>query len=109
MNQITFDYVISRLSIKPTSVFLISKSVAGVGVLLLGSLVMGFGIAVMHYLGMAAMRITPSVSYDPVWFTISILIAVGASGAALAICRYTQRLVGRQAVGFRRLVIPAGC
>lgn len=89
--------------------FLISKSVAGVGVLLLGSLVMGFGIAVMHYLGMAAMRITPSVSYDPVWFTISILIAVGASGAALAICRYTQRLVGRQAVGFRRLVIPAGC
>lgn len=83
------------------ALFLISKSVAGVGVLILGSLVMGFGIAVMHYLGMAAMRITPSVSYDPFWFTVSILIAVGASGAALAICRYTQRLVGRQAVGFQ--------
>ncbi|WP_051207608.1 sensor domain-containing diguanylate cyclase [Saccharospirillum impatiens] len=83
------------------ALFLISKSVAGVGVLLLGSLVMGLGIAVMHYLGMAAMRITPSVSYDPVWFTLSIVIAVGASGAALAICRYTQRLVGRQAVGFQ--------
>lgn len=83
------------------ALFLISKSVAGVSVLLLGSLVMGLGIAVMHYLGMAAMRITPSVSYDPVWFTVSILIAVGASGAALAICRYTQRLSGRQAVGFQ--------
>lgn len=83
------------------ALFLISKSVAGVGVLILGSLVMGLGIAVMHYLGMAAMRITPSVSYDPFWFTVSIFIAVGASGAALAICRYTQRLVGRQAVGFQ--------
>jgi NO-binding membrane sensor protein with MHYT domain/GGDEF domain-containing protein len=85
------------------ALYLISRSVAGVGVLLLGSLVMGSGIAVMHYLGMAAMRITPSVSYDPVWFTVSIVIAVGASGAALAICRYTQRLVGRKAVGIQGL------
>ena len=48
-----------------------------------GALLMGAGIAAMHYLGMAAMRMTPGIIYDAKWFALSILIAVGASGAAL--------------------------
>jgi diguanylate cyclase (GGDEF)-like protein len=48
-----------------------------------GALVMGAGISAMHYTGMAAMSIQPGIDYDPTLFSLSLLIAVGASGAAL--------------------------
>ena len=44
---------------------------------------MGAGIAAMHYVGMAAMRMQPGIVYHRGWFALSILIAVAASGAAL--------------------------
>ena len=47
------------------------------------ALAMGAGISVMHYLGMAAIPITPRISYDPLLVLLSIAIAVGASFAAL--------------------------
>lgn len=55
--------------------------------LLGGALLMGLGIASMHYLGMAALRMQPGIDYDPFWFTLSLLIAVLASGTALYIAR----------------------
>ena len=51
--------------------------------LLFGALIMGGGISAMHYTGMAAMHMQPGIDYDPTLFTASLLIAVGASGAAL--------------------------
>ncbi|WP_288754391.1 EAL domain-containing protein [uncultured Pseudomonas sp.] len=51
--------------------------------LALGALIMGAGIASMHYTGMAALRMTPGIDYDPSLFMASLLIAVGASAAAL--------------------------
>ena len=48
-----------------------------------GALLMGAGISAMHYTGMAAMRMQPGIDYDPTLFGASLLIAVGASGAAL--------------------------
>ena len=48
-----------------------------------GALIMGAGIASMHYTGMAALRMTPGIDYDPSLFMASLLIAVGASAAAL--------------------------
>ncbi|QJQ21131.1 EAL domain-containing protein [Pseudomonas sp. SK] len=48
-----------------------------------GALVMGAGIACMHYTGMAALRMLPGIDYDPSLFGASLLIAVGASAAAL--------------------------
>ncbi|MEE1903384.1 EAL domain-containing protein [Pseudomonas inefficax] len=48
-----------------------------------GALIMGAGIACMHYTGMAALRILPGIDYDPTLFGASLLIAVGASAAAL--------------------------
>ncbi len=47
------------------------------------ALLMGIAIAAMHYTGMAAMRMTPGIQYDPLLFILSILIAIVASGAAL--------------------------
>jgi diguanylate cyclase len=51
--------------------------------LLIAAGLMGTGIAAMHYTGMAAMRMQPSIQYDPWLFAASIAIAVAASGAAL--------------------------
>lgn len=51
--------------------------------LALGAGVMGAGIAAMHYAGMAAIRMTPPIQYDPVLVGLSVLVAVTASVAAL--------------------------
>ncbi len=48
-----------------------------------GALLMGGGIAAMHYTGMAAMRMMPAISYSPGWVVLSVVVAVVASGAAL--------------------------
>ncbi len=51
--------------------------------LLIGAGIMGAGVASMHYTGMAAMQMKPAIRYDPLLFSLSVVIAVVASGAAL--------------------------
>jgi diguanylate cyclase (GGDEF)-like protein len=51
--------------------------------LMMGAGAMGSGIAAMHYIGMASLRMAPGVSYDPLLFALSLLIAMTASAAAL--------------------------
>jgi NO-binding membrane sensor protein with MHYT domain len=63
-------YVISRQSTSPLH-------------LGLGGLFMGFGIAAMHYTGMGAMRGHAELSYDRLFVALSLVIAIGASTAAL--------------------------
>jgi signal transduction histidine kinase/ActR/RegA family two-component response regulator len=53
------------------------KELAASGILL------GLGINAMHYTGMAALRMDPGITYDPLLFTFSVLIAVVASVGAL--------------------------
>jgi len=55
--------------------------------LVTGGILMGFGIAGMHYTGDAAMRMRPGIEYDPVLFVASIVIAIVASSAALWIAQ----------------------
>ena len=51
--------------------------------LVIGGVLMGFGICAMHYTGMAAMETHPPITYDPVLFAASVAIAIAASHAAL--------------------------
>lgn len=51
--------------------------------LLVSGVVMGAGIAAMHYVGMAAMRMSPAIRYTPGLYALSILVAIAASIAAL--------------------------
>src|ERR671937_682390 len=51
--------------------------------LLLGGLTTGLGVASMHYLGMAAVRLHGTVHFDPMLVGLSVLIAVVAATAAL--------------------------
>lgn len=51
--------------------------------LLLGGLTTGIGVAAMHYLGMAAIRIHGAIAYSPGTVALSVVIAVAAATAAL--------------------------
>jgi len=83
-------YVISRQSASPLH-------------LVLSGIFMGLGIAGMHYTGMAAMRGNVELSYDPLFFALSLVIAIGASTAALWVAFRTtdlgQKLVAAVVMG----------
>lgn len=53
--------------------------------ILISSLIIGIGIAVMHYSGMAAMQMSASLSYNPVLFALSVVIAIAVSFIALVL------------------------
>ena len=61
----------------------VSRPGRGLSRLLIASLFMGPAIAGMHYIGMAAVRLPAHISYDPWLLTLSVVIAISASFAAL--------------------------
>jgi len=77
-------YVISRQSASPLH-------------LVLSGIFMGLGIVAMHYTGMAAMRGQAELSYDRLFVALSVVIAIGASTAALWLAFRTTEL-GQQLV-----------
>lgn len=92
-----FDLGITALSLliavlsSGFALWLVSQPRLPVWQLAFGALIMGAGISSMHYTGMAAMRMTPGIDYDPTLFGASLLIAVVASGAALWIAFNLRR------------------
>jgi len=66
-----------------------------------GSVLMGLGIAAMHYMGDAALLMHPGIVYDPLLVAASIAIAVVASGAALWIAR-SLSVAGQRHVNLKR-------
>src|SRR5712672_2810959 len=83
-------YVISRHSGSPLR-------------LVLSGIFMGLGIAAMHYTGMEAMREHVALRYDPVFVALSLIIAIGASTAALWLAFRTtdlgQKLIAAVVMG----------
>ena len=90
---LAYDVPLTQVSIVPAiaasglALFVFRLRHLTVKALLLSALLMGLGITAMHYTGMYAMRMEPPIRYDPALFALSVLIAVGASGAALWIAR----------------------
>jgi len=56
---------------------------AGNGPLLLGGTILGLGVASMHYIGMGAVRVQASLTYNSALVAASVIIAVIAGTAAL--------------------------
>ena len=72
----------------------------------LGSLLLGSGIAAMHYSGMAAMRMQSEIQYNLTLVSLSIFIAMAASGVALWLFdRFNEK--GRWATLAQRLLTAA--
>jgi NO-binding membrane sensor protein with MHYT domain len=63
--------------------FIVGFSRAGTWPLLLGGVIIGLGVASMHYLGMGAVRVQASLTYNPAIVAASVIIAVIAGTAAL--------------------------
>ncbi|MFO2463912.1 bifunctional diguanylate cyclase/phosphodiesterase [Pseudomonas sp. 15FMM2] len=57
---------------------------------LVASIWMGLGIALMHYVGMSAMRTEAQVYFETGLFVLSVVIAIGASLAALLLSRHLR-------------------
>jgi PAS domain S-box-containing protein len=70
----------------------------------LSGIFMGIGIVAMHYTGMAAMRMPAGIRWDTVLVALSVLIAIGASIAALWLAFRTtvtwQQLLAAVVMGF---------
>lgn len=60
--------------------------------LVMSGTLVGLGIGTMHYMGMAAMVMNVELRYDPRWFSLSILVAVGLAIGALSTRYYVALL-----------------
>jgi len=63
--------------------------------LLMSAVILGLGICIMHYTGMEAMQMRAKTFYTPTLFSLSVIIAIVASGAALWIIVVLGRHSGR--------------
>src|SRR5436190_11845929 len=65
------------------ALFVVSRPRMGIGRALAGSVVMGSGIAAMHYIGMEAMRLPAMCHYSSPLVTLSVVLAIVISLVAL--------------------------
>lgn len=91
---VKYDVLITFLSTLPTilgsgvMLWLISRNAVKTQHLLLAGVLMGAGIGAMHYTGMAAMRTSALMLFDPAIVALSVVVAVVLSLASL----YTTNL-----------------
>jgi diguanylate cyclase (GGDEF)-like protein len=80
---ITLLSVIAAVAVSGLALYVVQRPALTARNLSGGATLMGVGICVMHYTGMAAMRMSPPIEYDPPLFMASVFIAIIASLAAL--------------------------
>jgi diguanylate cyclase (GGDEF)-like protein/PAS domain S-box-containing protein len=89
--RIAFDIKLTLLSILPAlfstlfAFHLLQNNQVRSGRIAVAGIVMGLGVAAMHYTGMAALKMQPAIAYDTVILLQSIVIAIAASTGALLI------------------------
>ncbi|MFD7720267.1 MHYT domain-containing protein [Streptomyces sp. NPDC059814] len=80
---ITFASLAVAIVMVGVGIFLVGYRGATPMALVTGGTITGLGVATMHYLGMAGMRLDGQFEYDTITVTLSVVIAVVASTAAL--------------------------
>lgn len=86
-----YDALITAISVIPAiaaallGFYLFRSATMHLRQIIVGGFLMGLGIAAMHYTGMAALKMQPAISYNPLLFVVSIVIAVAAAISALLI------------------------
>ncbi|WP_147305195.1 EAL domain-containing protein [Alkalilimnicola ehrlichii] len=71
-----------------------------------GSL-LGLGIGIMHYSGMAAMQIQAELRYRPDWFAASLIVAIGMGIAAVYAHRLEVKLAAWRRLNLRYVLVAA--
>ena len=88
---LAYDGALTLLSVFPAiaaallGFYLLQSTSIKLRQVLVGGFFMGLGIAVMHYTGMAALKMQPAIDYHPWIFVASVIIAVTASIGALLV------------------------
>jgi len=101
---VTVNYDVTLVSVAPAvlasgiMLHVISQAKISPGKLIFGGTLMGAGIGVMHYTGMAAMRMDAVMRYDPLLFVVSVVVAVVLAITAL----YTKFVAARPHDSVRR-------
>ena len=86
---VNYDIWVTLASVFPVilasavMLYVISRVTCSGNQLIIGGVLMGAGIGVMHYTGMAAMRMDALMRFDPWIFALSVVVAVVLSIAAL--------------------------
>ena len=87
--QFHYDPLLTIMSVLPglaaawIALALLAQRSPGRIQLLTGGLLMGAGIGLMHYSGMAAIVMQPALRYDPVIFVVSVVVAILLANLAL--------------------------
>ena len=81
--SVTLGSLLIAILVTGLGLFVVSSGPTSLSRILVGGIVMGLGVASMHYAGMAGMQMAPLVTYDSTLVGVSVLIAVVASSAAL--------------------------
>jgi len=114
--QVHYDHGITLLSALPSigaswiALNLIARPQLRRSHLAVGGVLVGAGIGAMHYAGMAGMRTSLDLRYDPVMFALSILVAVVLATLALGVRHGLSRF--KSMTESRRLLLAAvvmGC
>jgi NO-binding membrane sensor protein with MHYT domain len=80
---LTIASMLLAILVVGVGLFVVGFGDGGLRPLVIGGVIVGVGVAAMHYLGMAAMSMTDSMSYNAPLFAASVLIAIVAGTAAL--------------------------
>ena len=75
-------------------IYIVRKNKQHFATYLLASILLGCAICGMHYTGMAAMIMDADLRYKPAEFILSVMIAIGASAAAIGIIFYLKDYQG---------------
>jgi NO-binding membrane sensor protein with MHYT domain len=80
---LTLLSMLIAVAVSAVALFVLRQPIVSRQSWLTGAGLMGIGISAMHYTGMAAMRMSPAIQYDPLLFVTSVTIAFVAALAAL--------------------------
>ena len=80
---LTILSMLIAIAVVGVGLFIVGFGNGGWGPLLTGGVIVGIGVASMHYLGMAAMNMPDGMHYNMALFILSVVIAIVAGTAAL--------------------------
>jgi diguanylate cyclase (GGDEF)-like protein/PAS domain S-box-containing protein len=93
--------LLAAIAASAVALFIVSRRTMGMWREVVGSVFMGAGIAGMHYIGMAAMRVPARISYRPGLVALSVVLAIAISQVAL---RLTFRVRDEKRTSLRKIV-----
>ena len=113
---VNYNFWVTLASVFPVilasavTLYVISRATCDGKQLIVGGVLMGAGIGVMHYTGMAAMRSEALMRFDPLIFALSVVVAVSPfdSGAVCQLAGKSQEFRVKDSLGCVRSSLGDG-